>query len=140
MAEENNDTATQKQTDDFGLLQVLPIETVQNNVKEYGSTKYIQKFSNSIISRINDSISRHSEQGELDTQVAMSCLEICGDYPIQQHNALLQSVVTVVVQRYSAEGYEICHNLIQTERGIAGVMFSVVWGEEEGARGDTNGI
>ena len=47
MAEENN-SATLEQTDGFELLQVFPIETAQNNTKEYNTTKYIQKFSNSI--------------------------------------------------------------------------------------------
>lgn len=140
MAEENN-SATQEQTDGFELLQVFPIETAQNNAKEYNTTKYIQKFSNSIISRINDNINRHSEQGETDVQTVLSCLEICGDYPIQKDDPMLQSIINIVEQRYSAGGYDIHTNIIQSDWGIKGVVFTVAWNkEDEETGGDVNEI
>lgn len=129
MAEENNNAVTQ----DEGVecLEIFPIKTARDNSKEYGNTKYIQKFSNSIISRINDNIKYHSKQGETDVQTVMSCLEICGDYPIQRNDPLLQSIINMVVQRYSAGGYDIGTNIIQSDAGVNGVMFTVAWNEEE---------
>lgn len=129
MAEENNNAVAQ----DEGVecLEIFPIKTARDNAKEYGNTKYIQKFSNSVISRINDHIKYHSKQGETDVQTVMSCLEICGDYPIQRNDPLLQSIINMVVQRYSAGGYDINTNIIQSDTGVKGVMFTVAWNEEE---------
>ncbi len=130
MAEENNNAVAQDES--VECLEIFPIQTARDNAKEYGNTKYIQKFSNSIISRINDNIERHSKQGETDVQTVMSCLEICGDYPIQRNDPLLQSIINMVVQRYSAGGYDINTNIIQSDAGVKGVMFTVSWDEEEG--------
>lgn len=129
MAEENNNAVVQDES--VECLEIFPIQTARDNAKEYGNTKYIQKFSNSIISRINDNIKYHSKQGETDVQTVMSCLEICGDYPIQRNDPLLQSIINMVVQRYSAGGYDISTNIIQSDAGIKGVMFTVAWNEEE---------
>ena len=130
MAEENNNAVTQDES--VECLEIFPIKTARDNAKEYGNAKYIQKFSNSIISRINDNIKYHSKQGETDAQVVLSCLEICGDYPIQRNDPLLQSIINMVVQRYSAGGYDISTNIIQSDAGVKGVMFTVSWDEEEG--------
>lgn len=130
MAEENNNAVVQDES--VECLEIFPIQTARDNAKEYGNTKYIQKFSNSIISRINDNIKYHSKQGETDVQTVMSCLEICGDYPIQRNDPLLQSIINMVVQRYSAGGYDINTNIIQSDAGVKGVMFTVSWDEEEG--------
>lgn len=129
MAEENNNAVTQDES--VECLEIFPIQTARDNAKEYGNTKYIQKFSNSIISRINDNIKYHSKQGETDVQTVMSCLEICGDYPIQRSDPLLQSIINMVVQRYSAGGYDISTDIIQSDAGVNGVMFTVSWNEEE---------
>lgn len=129
MAEENNNAVVQDES--VECLEIFPIQTARDNAKEYGNTKYIQKFSNSIISRINDNIKYHSKQGETDVQTVMSCLEICGDYPIQRNDPLLQSIINMVVQRYSAGGYDISTNIIQSDAGVNGVMFTVAWNEEE---------
>ena len=129
MAEENNNAVTQDES--VECLEIFPIQTARDNAKEYGNTKYIQKFSNSIISRINDNIKYHSKQGETDVQTVMSCLEICGDYPIQRNDPLLQSIINMVVQRYSAGGYDINTNIIQSDAGVNGVMFTVAWNDEE---------
>lgn len=129
MAEENNNAVVQDES--VECLEIFPIQTARDNAKEYGNTKYIQKFSNSIISRINDNIKYHSKQGETDVQTVMSCLEICGDYPIQRNDPLLQSIINMVVQRYSAGGYDISTNIIQSDAGVKGVMFTVAWNEKE---------
>ena len=129
MAEENNNAVVQDES--VECLEIFPIQTARDNAKEYGNTKYIQKFSNSIISRINDNIKYHSKQGETDVQAVMSCLEICGDYPIQRNDPLLQSIINMVVQRYSAGGYDINTNIIQSDAGVKGVMFTVAWNEKE---------
>ena len=130
MAEENNNVTVQD--DSVECFEVFPIQTARDNAKEYGNAKYIQKFSNSIISRINDNIKHHSKQGETDAQIVMSCLEIYGDYPIQRNDPLLQSIVNMVVQRYSAGGYVISTNTIPSDAGIKGIMFTVSWEEAEG--------
>lgn len=137
MAEENNNVVAQDES--VECLEIFPIQTARDNAKEYGNTKYIQKFSNSIISRVNDNIERHSKQGETDVQVVLNCLEICGDYPIQRNDPLLQSIINMVVQRYSAGGYDISTNIIQSDAGVKGVMFTVAWNEEETGDG-VNGI
>ena len=129
MAEENNNAVAQDES--VECLEIFPIQTARDNAKEYGNTKYIQKFSNSIISRINDNIERHSKQGETDAQVVLNCFEICGDYPIQRNDPLLQSIINMVVQRYSAGGYDISTNIIQSDAGVKGVMFTVAWNEKE---------
>jgi hypothetical protein len=133
MAEKN--TVALTQSAEIVLLEIFPIETAQNNVKQYDIEKYIHKFANTMISRINNNISHHSKQGETNTQIVFSCLEIFRDYPVQD-KGMLQAITDIIIQQYSSGGYEIYRSLIESEYGVKGVVFTIIWDEENDGLGD----
>lgn len=129
-------TATQEETpvveqDEYVIKDIFPIETARQNANNYLKSLHTRKFINKIVSEINYGIRYHSERGESDAQVVFSLLEVFGDYPICKDDELFQEVLDVAAKQFIDGGYVVFKELISTDWGIKGFVFTVSWGEQE---------
>lgn len=115
----------------YVIKDIFPIETARQNSNNYLRALHTRKFVNKIVSEINYSIRYHSERGESDAHVVFSILEVFGDYPIQKDDKLFQEVLNISAKQFTDGGYTVFKELISTDWGIKGFVFTISWDEQE---------
>lgn len=128
--ETNREEAHGEKCDEYIIKTIFPIEIARQNTNNYLQVLHTKKFANKIISAINYGIRCHSEHGESEAQIVFSLFEIFGDYPIQKHINLLQTVLDTVVEQFTDGGYQASNKLVDTIGSIKGFVFTISWNEQ----------
>lgn len=122
-----NGNFSETKQEGLAFTEIFPIESARNNAGAYNNIMSIKKFSNKIISEVNNGIRRNSEEGEYDAHVVLSCLEIFGDYPIHKDDEMLQTVLNNVTKKYINSGYAVTSETIESSWGTKGIVFTISW-------------